>query len=158
MHLGFERAASGPRAGRVRESFGSRADDGAGAASPIIPNHGLAIFSNHLGTRTFEATIGVTQPSISQPLGWLISPLIGLGEGCDAPFTLNATSYDLVADPNDPPPLDPAVQQLLSDTIVTTALPAALESVVIDRAVAIRYVEKFKAEPALLVLFELSAK
>ncbi len=136
-------------------------------ASPFIVHQlpapptagGLAIFSNHTGARVFEATIGVEQPSISHPLAWQVSSLIGLGEGCGAPFTLDAASYDLVVDPSDPPPLGAAVLQQLSDTIATTVLPTALESVVVDRAFAIGYVEESgAAEPAFLVLFELSAK
>ena len=127
---------------------------------PMAPNPGgLAIISNHLGAVVFEATIGVDAlGTISTPALWQDSGLLGVGAGCDGIFALPMTTYDLSqGGVVDPPPLGMAAQQLLASSIAATALPAALEQVVVDRALVLGYQEKFEGPgSSFLVLIEVS--
>lgn len=126
---------------------------------PASPDPGgLAIVSNHLGARIFDEEIETAKPSLIHPLAWQSAESAGVGEGCSAPFTLDAASFDLRADPLAPPPLAADVLASLSDAIAGSVIPTALQAVTVDRTVVISYQEKIGTpEPAVLIMFELSS-
>lgn len=129
---------------------------------PFAPvSGGVAVISNHLGAVLYDATIGVDAAgTILVPGEWQSPASLGVGAGCDAAFSLDATSHDLsVEGPLDPPPLAPAVLELLADSVAATALPTALGQVVIDRALALGYQAKFETPgSSYVLLLEISHK
>lgn len=118
---------------------------------------GVAIITNHIGEVVYDATIGVDEAgTISIPEELQAPSALGDGAGCSAGFELAATGYDLIAGG----PLAGADVDLLTASIVATAVPAAIDQFgTIDRTLAIAYEAQFqKPGTTYLVLFELSAK
>jgi len=119
---------------------------------------GLGIVSNHIGAVLYDATIGVDAAgTILLPDMWQSPEALGVGAGCDAEFTLMATSYDLTTDTAEP--LGLMVTTMLGDSIAATALPTALGQAVIDRAIAVGYQEQFQTGgSSFVLLLEISHK
>lgn len=127
---------------------------------PMPPSlGGVGIISNHIGAVLYDATIGLDAAgTIQTPAEWQSAEALGVGAGCDAPYMLDATSYDLTLDgPIDPPPLSPLAMNVLHGAIGATALPKALAQVSVDRVVVVGYQAQFEAEgESFVVLFEIS--
>jgi len=129
---------------------------------PVAPETGgVAIVSNHLGAVVLDAAIGLDAAgTISTPATWQDPGALGAAADCGGTFTLTAATYDLSqGGPLDPPPLDPALLESITAAIATSALPAALEQVVVVRTIILGYEAKFMAPGSTVVLLlELSQK